>query len=126
MRLVLYVGAAFSQRVPARRLRACSRLDDVSFRRLGIYDWNNVFDLAKQNLDNQIMALRFSDTELFTNPIEWNELQQVLRSFGCKTQIQFPVAVSPELFADLYRRATKIQTEETADVRENSAVVPSL
>lgn len=115
-RILWYVS--YGQRFTGTgHVRACSRLDDViidrpknlyrRFRRLGIYDWNHVFDLAKQNVDSQIMALRFSDTELFTNPIEWNELQQVLRSFGCKTQIQSPVAVSPELFAEIYRRATK-------------------
>lgn len=98
-------------------VRACSRLDDViidkpknlyrRFRRLGIYDWSHVFDLAKQDLDYEIMALRFSDSELLTKPIQWNELQHVLRSFGCKTQIQSPVALSPQLFADLYRRGTE-------------------
>lgn len=103
-------------------VRACSRLDDVivdtpknlyrRFRRLGIYDWNHVFELAKRNVNNEIMALRFSDTELLKNPIEWNELQRILRRFGCKTQIQSPVAVAPELFAELYRHGTEIQTEE--------------
>ena len=133
-RILWYVS--YGQRFAGTgHVRACSRLEDViidtpknlyrRFRRLGIYDWSHVFDLAKRDLSNEIMALRFSDTELFTSPIEWNELQGILRNFGCKTQIQSPVVVSPELFAELYRRATKIQTEEIADARKNSAVVNS-
>lgn len=114
-RVLWYVS--YGQRLTGPgQIRACSRLDDViidtpknlyrRFRRLGIYDWEHVFDLAKRNLTNEIMGLRFSDTELFTRPIEWNELQAILRSFGCKTQIQSPVAIQPELFAELYHRAT--------------------
>jgi GNAT superfamily N-acetyltransferase len=116
-RILWYVSDA-KRFAGARNLRACSRLDEVMvgkpkdlyrrFKRLGIYNWENVFEVAKKDLDREIMALRFSDTELFKNPIEWNELQSILRSGGCNTQIQSSVRVSAELFAQLYRRATQV------------------
>jgi predicted nucleic acid-binding protein len=78
-RILWYVsyGSRFSG---TGHVRACSRLEDVivdgpknlyrRFRRLGIYDWNHVFELAKRDVETDIMALRFSDTELLKNPIE--------------------------------------------------------
>jgi predicted nucleic acid-binding protein len=120
-RVLWYVsyGSRFSG---TGHLRACSRLEEVvvdrpknlfrRFRRLGIYDWEHVFDLAKRDLEKEIMALRFGDTELFENPIEWNSLQEILRRFGCKSQLQSPVQVSPKLFEELYRRGMQIKSQE--------------
>lgn len=121
-RILWYVS--YNSRVSGSgHLRACSRLENVvidrpkslfrQFRRLGIYDWQHVFDLAKRDLETEIMALRFSDTELFTNPLEWNDLQNILRRFGCKTQLQSPVSVSRELFGELYRHGMQMQAQET-------------
>lgn len=116
-RILWYVsyGGRFSG---TGHLRACSRLDEVivdkpkslyrQFRRLGVYEWLHVFDLAKRNIENEIMALRFSDTELFSTPIGWNELQQILRAHDCRSQLQSPVRISPELFAKLYTSANQI------------------
>ncbi|HEY6248183.1 MAG TPA: GNAT family N-acetyltransferase [Pyrinomonadaceae bacterium] len=105
-----------------RKLRACSRLAEVvvgkpkdlyrRFKRLGIYSWDNVFEVAKKDLHREIMALRFADTELFTNPIEWTELQRILREGNCNTQIQSSIRISPELFEQLYRRASETLIEE--------------
>ncbi|WP_052672451.1 GNAT family N-acetyltransferase [Aliterella atlantica] len=60
-------------------IRACSRLDEIiidtpknlfrQFKRLGVYEFKNVFETANKDLNNQIMAVRFSDTELFSNPV---------------------------------------------------------
>ena len=48
------------------------------FRRLGIYKFKNVLQTAKNNFDRKIMAIKFSDTELFSKPIELIEIQQIL------------------------------------------------
>jgi predicted nucleic acid-binding protein len=107
------------------RLRACSRLDEVTidtpknlyrrFKRLGVYKWEHVYDLAQRNIDNSIMALRFSDTELFAAPVNHRELLAVLRRGGVKTQLQSPVAISPETFAHLYRTGMRISDKEILD-----------
>jgi hypothetical protein len=72
------------------------------FRRLGIYEWRNVYDLAKRNINNDVMAIRFSDTELLPGPIEWAQLQTILRENGCKSQIRTITTVTNEVFAKLY------------------------
>jgi predicted nucleic acid-binding protein/GNAT superfamily N-acetyltransferase len=94
-------------------IRACSRLTRVvvdkpkelfrSFKRLGVYEWKDIFDIAKQNIDNEIMALIFGDTELFDHPIYLPELRKILQSHGCRTQLQSPTAISSEIFEALYR-----------------------
>jgi GNAT superfamily N-acetyltransferase len=114
-RILWYVS--YQRRYPgAGTLRACSRLDEVivdkpknlyrRFKRLGVYTWDNVYELARRNLNNSVMALRFSDTELFSSPTAYKELLEVLRRGGIRTQLQSPVAVSPEIFANLYTKGT--------------------
>jgi hypothetical protein len=95
-------------------LRACSYVDEVviappkevfrRFKRIGIYEWRDVFGLAKNDLENEIMAFRFSKTELMRTPVAWNVLQTVLqRKTGKGSQIQSPLLVSEECFLELYR-----------------------
>jgi len=60
-------------------IRACSYLNEVvidkpktlysRFQGLGVYEWKDVFELAGGNPDQKIMAFRFSNTELFDEPI---------------------------------------------------------
>lgn len=92
-------------------IRACSRLDEIiidtpknlfrQFRRLGVYEFKNVLETAKNNLDNQVMAIRFSDTELFNKPIPFNEVQEIL---GKNNQFQSPQKISIECFQKLYNQ----------------------
>jgi hypothetical protein len=98
-------------------VRACSRLDEIiigtpkelfrQFKRLGIYEWRNVFELAGRDIGQKIMALRFSDTELFTTSIHWNELQIVLNQHDYKSQIMSPLRVAPDVFSQLYILGTQ-------------------
>jgi hypothetical protein len=123
-RILWYVSAE-RRFAGAGHLRACSRLDEVAvdkpknlyrrFKRLGVYKWEHVYALAKQSVDNPIMAVRFSDTELFPAPIRHRELLEVLRRSGIKTQLQSPVAIGPETFATLYKMSMQMLDEETAD-----------
>jgi hypothetical protein len=94
-------------------VRACSRFDEVviakpkelyrRFRNLGIYEWKNVLDVAHNKLDNDIMAIRFTDTELFKNPISLKKLQEVLDK---KITVQGAFYVSKGDFAKLYTLGT--------------------
>lgn len=89
-------------------IRAHSRLDEVllgtpkslyrQFRRLGIYDWKDVFAKAQNNLDIQIMALRFCKTEMLDNPYSWNKVTQLLADAGIKTQLQSPCQIPANIF----------------------------
>ena len=98
-------------------VRACSRLDEVligkpkelyrKFRRLGIYEWENVYETAGGNVESNIMVLRFSHTELLPTPISWVNLQQILKLRNIKTNIRSPVAIDVETFTELYQIGKK-------------------
>nr|WP_281720513.1 GNAT family N-acetyltransferase [Nitrosomonas nitrosa] len=90
------------------RIRACSRLDEViiekprdlfrRFRRLGTYEWKDVMQTAKGDHEKPIMALRFSDTELFKSPVS----RDAFRKMGIKSNLQSPVRITRQQFADIY------------------------
>lgn len=112
-RVLWYVSN--SRRYPgSQAIRACSQIDEVvidgpkdlfrRFRRLGVYDWESVFALAKGDIEKEVMAFRFSKTEQFGRPVPWDELQQVLRKHGRRSNVQSPVEITEECFLDLYRR----------------------
>jgi GNAT superfamily N-acetyltransferase len=94
------------------QLRACSRLDEVTigfpkelyrrFKRLGVYEWKHVYEVAKQDVENKIMAFRFSNTELFPYPLDFEKTIQLLEEESIKTQLQSPVRINPNAFAKLY------------------------
>lgn len=95
-------------------IRACSRLDNViigsaktlykQFRRLGIYEWENVNIIAKNNPQNDIMALKFSETELLDNPVSWKEIMCIFREYNIKAKLQCPCIIPEELFFSLYQQ----------------------
>jgi len=97
----------------SKHLRACSRLDQVivgkakelfgEFRRFGVYEWTQVLELADNNVDNDIMVLRFSDTELLTRPIPWHELKSILREEENRgAPLQSPTRISARTFLRIY------------------------
>ena len=93
-------------------IRACSFLDDVvvgrpkelfrRFDQLGVYKWKDLIELAKENIDTSLMAVRYSDTQLLANPILWDTFQAVLQEAGVRTQLQSPQLIPPQVFAKLY------------------------
>lgn len=123
-RILWYVSQDKTQRIQGTAaIRACSRLDEVvigppkalyrQFRRLGIYEWRHVLDAAGGNLEQPIMAVRFSNTELFSDPISLNELRLAYKTFGKNPMLQGASHLHPpELFAELYRRGTRSRQGE--------------
>lgn len=98
------------------QVRACSRIEEVvldkpetlyrRFRRLGIYTLDDLLKVVHGDPDATMMAIRFSDTELFANPISWESLQDMLSKEGCRSQIQSPYKISGQLFKKLYLLGT--------------------
>ena len=107
-RILWYVSQKNSKHYGAGAIRAQSRLDEViigkpkelfkQFRRLGIYEWKDVFLTAKNNLNNEIMALRFSETEMLNRPLPWDEITKKLEAAGIKTQLQSPCKIPEDMF----------------------------
>lgn len=98
----------------AMAVRACSYVDEVligsakdlfrRFRRLGIYQWADILELAEEP-HADIMAFRFSKTELFVKPVSFGEAQGVLeRHTGRRSQFQGPLAIPEACFLDFYQR----------------------
>jgi predicted nucleic acid-binding protein/ribosomal protein S18 acetylase RimI-like enzyme len=99
-------------------IRACSRLEEViielpkvlyrRFQRLGIYEWQHVFATANNKLDQPIMAIRFSHTELFHQPIPLSEIKSAYKDNNCGLVLQGPSRVSRELFTQFYRKGMNL------------------
>lgn len=89
-------------------IRACSRLVGIEvdrpkalfrrYERLGVYLWQNVYDTAKGRIENDIMAMRFVDTEVFSRPITLAEAKK----FGIKANFESPVGIDEAIFRQIY------------------------
>lgn len=92
---------------------ACSYLDEVTiasakslfqrFKNFGIYEWKDVYNLAEENSDKEIKAIKFSDTEVFKNTIALNKITKILEENGrVKNTFTSPLEVSKEIFNKIY------------------------
>ena len=93
---------------------ACSYLDEVHigkakelfqrFRHFGIFEWKNILELAKDNPNNLVKALKFRDTEIFKNAIPFSKVNQVLNSHGRKRNtFTAPLEINNEIFLEIYK-----------------------
>jgi len=99
----------------SKMIRACSQITRVltgkpkeifrQFRRYGVFDWPHVLKSAG-GLDNDVMAVEFSDTELFKQPISWRDIQSTLHRHGMNSTFPSPVAIKEEIFLDFYKQGT--------------------
>ncbi|MEM9214425.1 MAG: GNAT family N-acetyltransferase [Cyanobacteria bacterium P01_F01_bin.150] len=110
-RILWYVSKGDSKRYRTSgtmSIRACSRLDDITidtpkeiykkFRRLGVYSFDNVKKTAG-DLTQSVMAIKFSDTEMFPSPVPLDRIHQVL---NCKAPLLQPYKITPQQFEILY------------------------
>ena len=119
-RILWYVSSGRGKYQGTMSIRASSYLDEIvidkpktlfsQFRRLGIYRWDDVFNVAKRRVDQDIMAFRFSNTEVFSTPINRDDLQEIWREeTGGRFHIQSPISIPKQRFFRLYRMG--VQTE---------------
>lgn len=112
-RILWYVSAGKGKFQGVMSIRACSYVEEVvidtpkplfkRFRRLGVYKWEDVFKVAKENVNNIIMAFRFSHTEMFSKPLHKDALQNIWKKeIGKSFHIQTSIPISNELFFKLY------------------------
>lgn len=95
-------------------IRACSRITEVAvdkpknlfrrFQRLGVYEWSDVFETARKDLETDVMAIRFDDTELL-NPVKWDSFQSVLQSHTILTNLESPISITSQAFEEIYALA---------------------
>ncbi|WP_427160340.1 GNAT family N-acetyltransferase [Aliinostoc sp. HNIBRCY26] len=115
-RILWYVSKAGSESHNLHKLgaiRACSILDEIiigkpkdlykKFRRYGIYTFDDIRQSTKDNLDKNIMAIKFSHTELFKNPIKLHEIENILKR---KISVQTSSKITAEEFVLLYNEGS--------------------
>jgi hypothetical protein len=107
-RLLWYVSSGGgSKRVS--QIRACSRLIETEvgpakdlfrkYKRLGIYEWDNLMKMTGNDPKSDIMALRFYQTEYFRSPIDLKDFS----IYGINGQPFSPKFVSNDQFMKIYR-----------------------
>jgi predicted nucleic acid-binding protein/predicted transcriptional regulator len=110
---ILWYASADKKSPRSQSIIATSYLDEVMtgkpkllFRKnkhYGIYEWKNIFDLCKNDIEKDIRALRFSKTEVFNNPVQLSEIRQIFITNGKKENtFTSPVKVSNNIFTQIY------------------------
>jgi predicted GNAT family acetyltransferase/predicted nucleic acid-binding protein len=113
-RVLWYVSQGDGNYQGTMSIRACSYIDEIvidkpkslynQFKRLGVYEWKEVFEAAHQNLDQDMMAFRFSHTEIFNKPIFRELLNTIWKEEkGKEFNILAPIPISNQLFFRLYQ-----------------------
>jgi len=106
-RILWYVSKGI-EKTGSMSIKACSRLEEVMigkpkelfkrFRRLGVYRWEEVYNAVRKNVDQDILAFRFSMTERFANPFSRNQLE----TLGIKQPLLSPRYISDSQFEKIY------------------------
>ncbi|NLE03511.1 MAG: N-acetyltransferase, partial [Crenarchaeota archaeon] len=96
-----------------KSIRACSLVTEVNtgkpkdlyrkYQRYGIFEWRDVFELAKKDINREIMGFQFCNTEQFKYPIEWKTIQKILVEEGCNSTFQSITKISHDTFIKLYK-----------------------
>ena len=96
-----------------QEVKACSKLDEViidkpeklyrQFRHLGVYKLKNLMTIANNKPDEDIMALRFSYTEIFNKPLTLKRIREIREN---QTTVQSLFKISKEQFAIIYNEGT--------------------
>jgi len=111
-RILWYVSSSKNKRVS--EIRACSRLLEVEtntakklfkkYKRLGIYQWENLMEITNGNPHGKVMAMRFYQTEYFKNPITLENFSE----YGINGQPFGPKLVGDENFFKIYIDGMKL------------------
>ena len=115
-RVLWYISEDKDTPTSTKQIRACSSLIEVvigratdlfhRFERLGIYEWKDVLTKAKNQPTNQVMALRFNNTQLLPHPIDLPTLRRFLREDeDKKPMLESPQRILPRTFARIYQAA---------------------
>ncbi len=106
-RILWYVSA------PRKEVVAVSHLDAVEigspkqllrkFKKIGILDWTNLFEMCEGDISRELMALKFSHSFPFRKPISLNALRNIAVESETSLVLQSPSRVSAETFQNVLR-----------------------
>lgn len=93
-------------------IKACSQLEDViiakpkeaykEFRRFGVYEWENIYNLANDDVEKEVMVLRFKNTEVFKKPISYDAVRDIFKRNETGVQLLSPTKISTDIFNEIY------------------------
>ena len=96
-----------------KQIVAVSHLDEVEigipqelfkkFKRFGILEWENIYELCDGDLSKEIMALRFSHTFPFRQPVSLEAMRTVFKEDNVGLWLQSPSKISIETFSKLFQ-----------------------
>jgi predicted nucleic acid-binding protein/ribosomal protein S18 acetylase RimI-like enzyme len=110
-RILWYVSEPTTRKsaVVVHAIRAISFLDEIivdvpkvlykQFRRLGVYTFQDVLAAADDNLAKEIMAIKFSETQLLNNPVKICRIREIL---GNNTSLPGPIRINAQAFSMIY------------------------
>jgi hypothetical protein len=91
-------------------IKACSQLEEVvigkpkelfrRFQRLGVYEWQDIYEAVDKNISKDIVAFRFRMTERFHAPIGMDFLE----TLGIRGPFMSPRKISDSQFASIYTK----------------------
>lgn len=77
------------------------------FQKLGIYQWKDIAAVSG-NIETNIMAFSFSNTELLKTKIELKQLKKIYAALGEKKFMPLsPIRIETSLYLQLYEKANK-------------------
>ena len=114
-RILWYISSGRNEYKGVKAISACSYIDEVvidapkalysRYKRLGVYKWRDVLRVAGNRIDTNIMAFRFSGTEVFHNPIHLDELRSIWKTELNKSFVpRGPSLIPKDFFFQLYKK----------------------
>jgi putative PIN family toxin of toxin-antitoxin system len=98
-------------------IMACSYLNRVDigkpkeqyrqYRRLGVYELKDILKLAKYSSNNDVMAINFSDTELFKRPVYLDLVKKIFSCDNKKVMLRSPSKITRHIFENIYSYGMK-------------------
>lgn len=94
---------------------AVSRLDDVvvdtpkelfrKFKKFGILKWDDLYEMCHHDPSKKLMALKFSHTFLFRQPVSLDEVKDVFKKNNkLQPSLQGPCTLTAQIFRELYQK----------------------
>ena len=112
-RILWYVSA------PRKSVVAISNLDSVlvdtpktlfrTYEKFGILDWKELYNMCDGDVAKKLMAMKFSHTFLFSNPVPLNELNEIYGDHGRRPVLQSPSRISPQIYETIVERGFGVQ-----------------
>ncbi|MFV0267369.1 MAG: GNAT family N-acetyltransferase [Draconibacterium sp.] len=73
------------------------------YKKFGIYEWKDIYELAKYEIENEVKAIVFSNTEVFQKVIPFDKVTEILLSKGFKRNtFTSPLEVNKDVFKSVY------------------------